>query len=66
MIDIDKIKDNIMMIEFTEYGCMEMVALFNTTKTTEQEAREEIEMYRVEMQTKTIIIRKKQFDNVFK
>ena len=59
-------KEDIMMIEFTEYGCIEMVALFNITKTTEQEAREEIEMYRIMMPSKTIIICKKQFDNVFK
>ena len=60
MIDLDK--DNIMMIEFTKYGFIEMVAIFNAAKTTEKEALEEIEMG---IPIKTIIVTKKQIENVF-
>ena len=61
MIDVDE--DNIMMIEFIKYGFIEMVALFNAAKTTKKEAHEEIELG---IQIKTIIVSKKQFENVFK
>ena len=59
-------KEDIRIIEFTNhYGIVdiEMIALFNTTKCTEQEALEEIE---IEQPIKTIIITKKQFENVFR
>ena len=59
--------DNIMRIEYTdEYAeniRIEMVALFNAVKTTEQEAKEEL-MART--QEKIIIMTKKQFEHVFK
>ena len=59
---IDFYKDNIMMIEFTKYGFVEMAALFYAAKTTEKEAREEI---KTGIQAKTIIATKKQVENVF-
>jgi len=58
-------KEDIMMIEF-EYYNVEMLALFNESKTTEQEARAEIELYPICIPQKTIIINREQFVNVFR
>ena len=58
---------NIMRIEYTnEYTeniRIEMIALFNAVKTTEEEAKEEL---MADTQEKIIIMTKKQFEHVFK
>lgn len=61
-------KDDIIRIDFEQkYGKIkiEYVALYNNTKTTEQEALEAIETYGIGNNENVIIISKKQFENVF-
>jgi thiamine monophosphate synthase len=62
-------KENIMMIEFIEQygklGEVQMVALFNKNKTTEQEAKEAIKLYPISENFNVVFMMKRQFENIF-